>query len=86
MSFAKYEWERIETQRVEYNGLLCKGSFSCQDHRAAKYKRSWNPMGVSLGLHRVITLVALEFPRLNRGGLEKAVTNSKPPPKYLYCL
>ena len=28
-----------------------KGSFTCQGHRAAKYKRSWNQMGVSLGVH-----------------------------------
>ena len=37
------------TEASRTNPLLSKVFFTCQGHRAAKYKRFWNPMGVSSG-------------------------------------
>ena len=46
-----WRWERIESWRPGYIAKLSKGSFTCQCYRSAKYKRSWNPMGISPGPH-----------------------------------
>ena len=42
---------------------------------------SWNPIAICRGAHQVVTLVTLQFSKLNRGSLGKVVTIFLIPPR-----
>ena len=70
MAFAKCEYA-IECGKLQkpYSGV-----FYLPRPQSSQEQEVVKPMRVSPGPHRVVTLVALDIPRHNRGGLMKAVT------------